>query len=218
MFSTSVSTSHYHGYFINWAGNVIVSSLYYLALAHALIVFIKFIASCCSISLYAVRSSSPPAGVQFNGLFFNENDMIFTACPQRWLFQYSMCWSLSPCPFVSPRAILARTWVSQALAGWALACLIPTSSHLCCGSLSSLPLQFVWLSCQRLYVCCALKLCKYQFGCWCSVVQSVSPRLLGVCFVGRSNNVGFLSNSGLFWRYVCPSRGLPCGRFYSLLP
>jgi hypothetical protein len=35
------------------------------------------------ISLYAVCCSLHPAGVQFNELFFNENDMIFTACPQR---------------------------------------------------------------------------------------------------------------------------------------
>lgn len=121
-FFTRVCTSYYRGYFINWLGNAIVSSLYYLALAHALIVFIKFIAPCRSISLYAVWSSSPPAGVQFNGLFFNENDMIFTACPQRWLFQYSICCSLYPCPFVSPRVIVA--WMSQELAVWTLACLI----------------------------------------------------------------------------------------------
>lgn len=124
MFFTHVCTLYDHDYFINWADNAIVSSLYIsLLLALALIVFIKFIAPCCSISLYAVWSSSPPAGVQFNGLFFNENDMIFTACPQRWLFQYSICGSLYPCPFVSPRVLIASVWVSQALAGWSLWCL-----------------------------------------------------------------------------------------------
>lgn len=78
-----------------------------IALARALIVFIKFIAPCCSVSWYAAWSSSPPAAVQFNGLFFNENDMIFTACPQRWLFQCGTRCALYPGPFVSPRVTIA---------------------------------------------------------------------------------------------------------------
>lgn len=52
--------------------------------------------------------------------------------------------------------------------------------------------QFVWLSRQHLYICCALKLRKYPLGCWCSVVQSVSPHLPSAGFVGRSDNIRFL--------------------------
>lgn len=53
--------------------------------------------------------------------------------------------------------------------------------------------QFVWLSRQHLYICCALKLRKYPLGCWCSVVQSVSPHLPSAGFVGRSNNIRFFN-------------------------
>lgn len=66
-FSRSVCITCIHGYFIKLAEISIVSS-FYLALVHALIVFIKFIAPCYSLSLYVVCSLRP-AGVQFNELF-----------------------------------------------------------------------------------------------------------------------------------------------------